>query len=1336
MSDFLPRRLQYMVNGDLREMAHEELLDVTGNVVLLGEAGGGKTELTKWLGGPDHGDHVRCTARQLINGNGRQLLGNHRILVIDALDEVAAKADGDAVDLVLRALRDAGYPQFILSCRLSEWRAATMVEAIREQYRDAPLQVELRPLDAEQARAFLTERLGGAARAEEVVDHFLQRDLGDWLGNPQTLLMLGDVAAQGRLPETTTALFDTYVDLAWFEHNDQRPNVPLQALGKNVILDALGAGFAALILTGSAALADQPRHKIDQGDLPRVEVETLPDAGNLAAALGSRLCVGPQARRTFQHKRIGEYLGARWLAKHADTPAKRTALLGLITINGIIPSNLRGIHAWLAAHSAHLARDVIHADPAGVIEYGDADTLTPEQGHVLLDALQGLAERNPMFFVGYTPRAGSLVQPNLIDEVWRILTERADDNTAFRYSWALRIVLARQINGRQLVTERRDALVSIMLDERQEFAIRADIGKALAQHGGVSNWPELLETLRRQATEHSTRLAVDLIDDIGFEQLSDKQIVELILAYEGVTLSALPQETDERRTVGTLYFVRRELPDDRIDGVLDTLAEYLAPFGDDFSLQIDNFDISSLIGDLVVRRLEQPLSDPIALWRWLRPLHGNRGYTRSNRDEVEEWLKSQPIERRVIQRHVLLNAPGDHNLWQRRWRLLEPLPGAQLSEDDVIELLESLALDDPRWRDVMMLTTQDGAEGKDAREAAKRFAAGDTDVLAWIDAQAYRPRSDWELEQEQRAKRRKRDQAKKFAKHRKAAMARREELQLGNFSDVVSPARAYLGQFSDIDHDAPPHERIAGWLGDDLQADAFAGFEAFLQIDPPDPDARKIAESWAKSRVWHGAYILVAALMERQRTGKRFDDLPDERLIAGMIQLEHGLLRSEEGKELGAGLEGELLRRGAYEAYARLLIEPSLKEGATHITGLYGLMREQLHADLAASLAREWLSAFPEMPAEVEEELTGRLARNRDLQTLRRIAHARLADVGLIERRRRNWQALALWSDFERVAPLLDGAGSRDPAMIWALRDRLGGNRHRDEQTTALSITLMGWIVREFRAAFPNRDRPNGVSSGDTNAWDATGYLTSLIGQIGDDTSEEAVRVLTTLRDAPTDDYTAYLRRVFTEQATKCAEQAYTPPTLDRIVRIVSSSLPNTQVDLQMVVLEALERVQARVRSDPTDCWRGFFMDDGVTPKAEEDCNDHLAVLLGAEEPGVRFDPEFHIGADREVDIACSVGSIRIPIEAKGQWHPDLWHAAGRQLGEQQAVDHLAGGYGIYLVYWFGSDSPKSLQGPPRGVNRPQTPPALEGALGVRLQVSGRVNLRVRVLDLSRTTGG
>ncbi|MEG3155704.1 hypothetical protein [Sphingomonas sp. RB1R13] len=1332
MQVFIPRRLHYAVDSEIRDVGHELLLDLPGNFILLGEAGGGKTRLTEWLG--DAEAFTRCTARQLINGVPQHLLGNDGVLVIDALDEVAAKAEGDAVDLVLRALRDLNYPRFILSCRSSEWHAATMREAIREQYGEAPVETELAPLTDDDARAFLSAYLKDANRAAEVIWHFRQRGLAEWLGNPQTLGMLGDLARDESMPETASALFARYVDLAWFEHSDRRPDLPLQKLGKEAVLDALGMGFAALILTGSATLSNAPRHKVNPGDLPRAEVTMLSGGEHLEAALASRLCIGPAGRRTFQHKRIGEYLGARWLAKRADTPPKQARLLAMLRSNGIVPANLRGLHAWLAT-DPRLASDVIRIDPAGVIEYGDADDLPEGQGRVLLEALSALVERNPMFNAGWSPRAGSLVKGALLDDSWRILTQRTEVDGGWRYPFALRVVIARQLSGPQVVKQRCGDLRDMLLNEDQEFAIRAAAGKALAVHGGLNDWAALLEILRLQATEDACRLAVDLLDDVAFERISDRQVVELVLAYDGITISALPRETDERRTVGTLSYIEHKLPDERLDGVLDEFAAYLEPYADNHSMMIDAFDLKTLVGGLIVRRLaltdQRPLANPAALWHWLRPFQGDRGYSRLKRDEVAEWLKGHDAERRAIQRYVLFELQSDKDLGRRQWQLLEPLPGAALDSSDLATLLDGLDASDDRWRDLLTMIHHDGAKGAEARAAAKRFVANRPDMLRWIDDLATPQPREWELRDRERQLKRKAKDAVRDAEHRASFLANRDKLLTGDIGN--QPAQAYLGQFSDLSKDGPPHERIGLWLGNDLQADALAGFEAFLTREPPSLTAGQIADSWAESRYWPLAWVLVAALMERMRTGKGFDDLPDERLIAAMLQIEHGLARSEEAKALGDALEAELKDRDAYEAYARLLIEPHLRERRAHISGLYGLMREKAHVGLAAKLAAEWLGNFSQMTADVEEELIDCLVRAHDKDRLRTAAAERMGDESRDERSRQNWQAVALWTDFERASGLLDGVIGRDPNLIWSIRNRLGGQRHRDEAPVALPPQLAAWIVRASRAAWPNRHHPSGVRSGDQNAWDASEYVTRLIGHLGDDPSDEATALVTELRDAANDGYTDCLRRVATEQEAKRAELAYTPPTIADIANALAGAPPATCATLQADVLAALERVQARVRSDPTDCWRGFYRDDRVTPKGEEDCSDHLANLLALEAPGIRFDPEVHVGSDREVDIACSVGNLRMPIEAKGQWNADLWTAADWQLRGQQAVDHLAAGHGIYLVYWFGAQKGrKRLQKPPAGVESPETPEALRIALGEALTAPDQQNLRMFVLDLTR----
>lgn len=142
----------------------------------------GKSHLLEWLA--TNPGYKRCTARALINRHDPQtLLIGANVLVIDALDEVSAQQDGDAVDLVLRQLGVLGYPRFVLSCRVADWRSSTGKEAIREQYEQKPLELHLVPFNDQDAANFLSPYLGEIA-AEAIVNRFNDRGLNGMLGNP------------------------------------------------------------------------------------------------------------------------------------------------------------------------------------------------------------------------------------------------------------------------------------------------------------------------------------------------------------------------------------------------------------------------------------------------------------------------------------------------------------------------------------------------------------------------------------------------------------------------------------------------------------------------------------------------------------------------------------------------------------------------------------------------------------------------------------------------------------------------------------------------------------------------------------------------------------------------------------------------------------------------------------------------------------------------------------------------------------------------------------------------------------------------------------------------
>lgn len=108
VQEIIERTLWYETQNDRATLTQGELRERTEPLLILGEAGMGKSHLLEWLA--DAPGYAHCTARKLINRHDpRSLLNDAKTLVIDALDEVNAQKEGDAVDLVLRQLGRLGW---------------------------------------------------------------------------------------------------------------------------------------------------------------------------------------------------------------------------------------------------------------------------------------------------------------------------------------------------------------------------------------------------------------------------------------------------------------------------------------------------------------------------------------------------------------------------------------------------------------------------------------------------------------------------------------------------------------------------------------------------------------------------------------------------------------------------------------------------------------------------------------------------------------------------------------------------------------------------------------------------------------------------------------------------------------------------------------------------------------------------------------------------------------------------------------------------------------------------------------------------------------------------
>jgi hypothetical protein len=163
-------------------------------------------------------------------------------------------------------------------------------------------------------------------------------------------------------------------------------------------------------------------------------------------------------------------------------------------------------------------------------------------------------------------------------------------------------------------------------------------------------------------------------------------------------------------------------------------------------------------------------------------------------------------------------------------------------------------------------------------------------------------------------------------------------------------------------------------------------------------------------------------------------------------------------------------------------------------------MRSTRDLELATKLAAEWLDRFPEMSTEPETEMMDRLIRSRRTEDLGRIGLKRGQSSQTDDDRRRNWDAVELFVDFESARSRLERAGPIEREMLWHLRARLDD---RDQQQTSvpLSADQLAWIIRVFRPLWPARGRPGGGTWGNTNDWDASEYVFGFISRLGNDAS-------------------------------------------------------------------------------------------------------------------------------------------------------------------------------------------------------------------------------------------
>lgn len=1339
---YIPRTLVLSRgNDDERIIVEDDVASISAPIVILGDPGLGKTELTKELERRFGFTRITGGAFYRTQNLSRLTTSAESKLIIDGLDEITSSSDASAIDEVLRKLSQIGNPNFILSCRSADWQGFTDRYKIAEDYGVEPVTLHLEPFTYEDARAFLNT-YSSAIVADQVLDRLDVQDLSEFYINPLTLMLLAELVSAGQeLPNGRADLFERASQLLTSERNPIHQRSRAAQTSLTFLLDSAGAIFAHLLLSGSIGVTDRAWTEVPDGYVHLGELQKIAEAPAITESLKTRL-LQSQDENLYApfHRVIAEFLAARWLSKRLANGLSERRLFQTLSFDGGVPTSFRGVHAWLAHFSPNHAATCIEKDPYGVLRYGDPDQMPVDQARRLLRSLASLAKEDPYFRSEDWGRRAicGLARPELKDEIIAILTE---ERRHIHLSTLVLESLQRSSLTKTIVNELR----AIVENCSAEYAERSRAAEALVVSGAEIKWSDVVDAIEANRSKDGERLTLEIIAKIGGAGFSGQRIAEAILQYEKSHDDESEEEVDHPYVSGVTFGITRAISPQLSGEVLDEMIRTLRCKNEADGWR-PGYELASALNQLIERALQDerpPSADRI--WSWLTVTESETGYS-SQEMPIDRWLVQHPTVRREIQKIAINAATGPNQPWLT---IAHDLPssnrGLALTSSDVADMLTEVgAKNDLTERDVMLWADlvrsqlhSDGTSEEIRRAAALGKERHKQLEERWQEITTS-PKRDWKREEEERKKLRDDERSTRFAEVREIYLPLLEGIASGReFGPLVQIAKAYLGQFAELNLVPSPQERIRFWLGSELTEAALEGFVAAL--DRPDiPSVDQIAETHAENKYKYMELLLLCGTSALVMAGRSLSNLSESTAAAALAAWWEWPSSDSKGisDETRNKLEECVLSSdAATEEFLTSIVAPGLRAGHPHVPGLHRISREARFRSVIGRLSIGWLTDYPLANSQVQLTLVCIAIEHATRDDLRRIIRERLSDFDKLGTDiARIWISAAFIADFEESKEQCTELFGADKNYIWTVAELLEGLREEDDENiraNAIEVEQREFLVRIFGGAWPTAGRPNS-SMGRTNPWNAADIIQANIRAIGAEPTERAsasLERLSSLTTIPT--YDDQIKHTRVQQLRLRRDAEFRVPSFGQIKEILAGKLPANIDDLKAMFLDRLEAIQDYIKNGDTNAWETFWIGD--SPKDENTCRDRLLDYLRPKIPAqVNFLPEITMPDVTRADIVAIYRELGLPIEIKGQWHRNVWNAASVQLIEKYARDWRADDRGIYLVVWFGDLPGKNLPRHPEGLSLPRTSSELRKMLESRLPSTERYRIDIFILDVSK----
>jgi hypothetical protein len=1288
-------------HGIEREYTDADFFCISAPLIILGEPGAGKSELLKFAGEIFSSKIYPASTIGAFSKLDEQ---SNRIIV-DGIDEITAYEKGTPINQILGKL-----PQtvlFVLSCRTADWQDTVNTTIINQKWQQQPTIGRILPLNEQEIIDFIDAN-GEGQDGIEFLKEAQQRDVVDLLRNPQYLTLVLKALKSNGWPDTKLELYENACFELVKEDNPNHLSINRTCPAPEKLIEAAGFIFAQLLLSGKVGVRLDGQNDEGYPTLPELVSDNI-DGEMISSTLSTKLF-----RSTGQtllepcHRTVTEFLAAKWIAKNLNEQLSLRRLEEIMySGNYVVPAALRGLHAWIATLNSTIADKFIKRDPYGFFRYGDPSVLTVEQSRNLLSSLEKVAEIDPYFRSEdwHATFGKGLAREQLSDDIVRVIRNPESPHQ-------LSHLIIESIQGDPFADAISDELLAIVNDNLTTPLERHAALDALAECKNQPDWRNIVGSLRQLGDIESLRIVIIILQDR----------VEL---FTGATIGEIFIELDNAIAVdsgahyaGLGYGLQRKMSITQLEESLDVLAKALK----NKDAKISNSkheDIEDRVSKFIQELFERSsLPSANRIWSWIKHIDRYNYHKSDWNKDIGEYLSQNVEYRQAIQAEALKSAGSAEDMWSELFHLSDIIRDLWLREDDLMFHLGNLLKEkdsysdwDQRWKNLVRWGQSNRDFSEEFMSFVRNQASQNSKLSSHLAELEKPPERDFEKEQKERERKYRQQRQRKMRGIHQSYKKIQNELGEGKHLQALgNVARAYLGRFYDLAKDSGPTDRVIELVGSKMAPIAFQGLAVAMARNDI-PTARQIIELHANEQMeYFFEHILLAHCAIMLQSSQRLADLPIGVACSALAACHWDLYYGDHDitSEIQKQLEDIIFsNKDIKESFVRDTIEPYLKNGEKHVSGLYRLVRNDEFADIAGPLAIEWIVKYPNLSNDSLRELliaTIRYSpRDKVIELIRQHLSKEKWDD---EEQRSIWISAAFLLDFDNSLEQLTSYAAEKKEHLWSLKSMSYPEREVYESWPKLCAEQHHFLITKFGSLWPPADHPSGGWSGDRNPWDATEFIEEQITDIAVDISDQAEALLRILINTKgLDGYQNHIKHAYAQQIRRRAEANKMLQPISSVKNILLQGEPTTHDDLQALLMDELELLQERIKNGSTNDVLPFW--NGDTPYDENYCRDRITSALNPylERYNVRAHTEGTMPNSNRCDLLTTHSLMNLPIEIKGQWHDEVWTAAAEQL-QNYTREYHSNGRGIYLVLWFGYLGPNNPKNP-HGWTGQQSPKSL-----------------------------